>query len=204
MRHLLRLFVPCAFALAIVSIAPRASAVDLVTGIGAGAQLSNWRSDVNAVGAFKLGFRFLDVFGPYAMARIGYGSVDNRMMTHLSLGLQLWLKFGSLAVSGAPGDPTYVVTPRFRPYARIAFVHQHEETMASVDQDKAGALLGIGEGIRHRGGIDGAIGADIAFKRTGKLVWYGTVEGIFTGFPDSKGPVFYGGLLGGVGVSYTL
>lgn len=148
---------------------------------------SEWRSDAAAWGGLGLGARFLDLIGIYALGRFGYGSVDQRMLTLLAIGAQIWGRLG----------PT-------RPYARIAFIHQHEEPIPAVEQNVGGAIFGVGDGIRHRGGAEGALGVDWTFYQ--KLPWsvFANAEASFAGFPNSSGPGWY--ILGGVGlgIHYTL
>lgn len=148
---------------------------------------SEWRSDAAVWGGLGLGYRFLDLIGVYALGRFGYGSVDERMLTLLAIGAQIWGRLG----------PT-------RPYARVAFIHQHEEPIPAVEQNVGGAVFGVGDGIRHRGGAEGAIGVDLTFFKTAPWSFFANAEVSFAGFPNSSGPGWYmlGGL--GLGVHYTL
>ncbi|MFO0762037.1 MAG: hypothetical protein U0359_36695 [Byssovorax sp.] len=169
--------------------APRAAraAGEIQAAVGLGGQGSSWRGDGSGFGAMKIGFRFADVVAPYFLFRFGYANVDERFLTHLSLGLQAWL-------------PTRYV----RPYARFGFVHQHEETWSSVKAEPFGTIFGVGDGIRHRGGFDGALGVDIPFTQHKAWQFHFLVEGVVTGFPDEKGPPVYGGAMAGLGFNYHL
>ncbi|MEZ4307249.1 MAG: hypothetical protein R3F14_04300 [Polyangiaceae bacterium] len=169
------------------ALCPRpASAGDFRLNVFSGAG-SEWRDDGAVWGGLGLGYRFFDLVGVYALGRLGYGSVDQRMLTLLALGAQIWGRLG----------PT-------RPYARIAFIHQHEEPVAAVEQNVGGAVFGVGDGIRHRAGAEGALGLDWTFYE--KLPWslFANAEASFAGLPNSSGPGFY--VLGsvGLGVHYTL
>jgi hypothetical protein len=164
-----------------------ARAGEALVAIGLGGEGSSWRTDGAGFGSLQLGFRFADIVAPYFSVRLGYGTVDQRLLTLVQLGAQVWAKIG-----------------RVRPYARFGLVHQHEESMAAAAMDKFGALFGVGDGIRHRGGFEGGIGADFPFRRYKSWEFKATVEGIVTGFPDPRGPSVYGGALAGLGVHYSL
>jgi hypothetical protein len=177
-----------AAAIAIATLWPRAAhAHDARLNISLSGAGSEWGSDAAAWGGLGLGFRFFDLVGIHAIGRFGYGTVDQRMLTLLAIGAQIWGRIG----------PT-------RPYARIAFIHQHEEPIAAVEQNIGGAIFGVGDGIRHRGGAEGALGVEWPFFQ--RLPWglFASAELSFAGFPNSSGPGWY--FLGslGFGVQYTL
>jgi hypothetical protein len=94
----------------------RATEVDLA--IGASGAASEWRGDGAALGGTKLGLRFGDLVGVHAMGRMGYGTVDQRILTYLGLGAQIWGRVG-----------------RTRPYFRLELVHMHEEPVDGVGDD---------------------------------------------------------------------
>jgi hypothetical protein len=153
----------------------------------AGAQGSAWRGDAAGFVGLRLGFRFDDIAGPYVMFRAGYANTDERILELLEIGGQVWARLG--------------IT---RPYLRFGLVHQHEEPWAAVKGDLFGALVGVGDGIRHRFGFDGALGVDIPFKQYKSFQFHATLEGILSGFPDPKGPAVYGGAAVGIGFNYGL
>jgi hypothetical protein len=153
----------------------------------AGGQGSAWRSDVSGFVGLRFGVRFKDIVAPYLMLRAGYGNVDQRVLELLQLGVQVWARIGST-----------------RPYARFGLVHQHEEPWSAVKADAFGALLGVGDGIRHRGGFEGGLGVDIPFKEHKSFEVHATIEALVTGFPDKRGPAVYGGGIAGVGFNYGL
>jgi hypothetical protein len=109
------------------------------------------------------------------------------MLTFLSLGVQAWARIGKV-----------------RPFARFGLVHQHEETMSSVADEPFGALFGVGDGIRHRAGLDGGLGVDIPFQKEKSWEFHARVEALFTGFPDPRGPGIYAGGTLGLGFNYAL
>ena len=164
-----------------------ARAGDVQLDLGLGGEGSSWRSDGAGFGSLQLGYRFKDIIAPYFLARVGYGAVDQRMVTFLSLGLQAWARIGKV-----------------RPFARFGLVHQHEETMSSVADEPFGALFGVGDGIRHRAGLDGGLGVDIPFHKAKAWEFHARVEALLTGFPDPRGPSIYAGAGLGLGFNYTL
>jgi hypothetical protein len=174
--------------LAVVTLAPasaRAGEVQLALGLGG--EGSSWRGDGAGFGSLQLSYRFRDLIAPYFLARIGYAAVDQRMLTFLSLGAQVWARIGQV-----------------RPFARIGLVHQHEETMSSVADEPFGAVFGVGDGIRHRAGVDGGLGVDIPFAKQKSWEFHARIEALLTGFPDVRGPTFYGGGNLSVGFNYSL
>jgi hypothetical protein len=170
-----------------LTLAAPARAVDFQADVFAGGQGSSWRSDGAAFGSLKLGVRFLDLLAPYFLARVGYGTVDQRMLTLVSIGGQIWGRLGFT-----------------RPYARIGLAHQHEESAAVVQTDPFGALFGVGDGIRHRGGFEGGLGIDLPFKSTRKVEFHATIDSLITWFPDPRGPKIYAGASAGLGLNYHL
>lgn len=167
--------------------AQEAHAGDIQLDLGLGGEGSSWRGDGAGFGSLQLGYRFKDIVAPYFLARIGYGAVDQRMLTFLSLGLQAWARIGQV-----------------RPFARLGLVHQHEETMSSVADEPFGAIFGVGDGIRHRAGLDGGLGVDIPFQKAKAWEFHARVEALLTGFPDPRGPSLYAGASLGLGFNYAL
>lgn len=184
----LRSFALTAALAALALLFPRAAmAGDLRLNLSLSGAGSEWRDDPAAWGGLGLGYRFFDLVGVYALGRLGYGAVDQRMLTLLAVGAQIWGRLG----------PT-------RPFARVAFIHQHEEPMPAVEHNMGGAIFGVGDGIRHRAGAEGALGVDWTFHARKPWSFFATAETSFAGFPNSSGPGWY--VLGslGLGVQYTL
>jgi hypothetical protein len=157
------------------------------TAVGAAGAASSWQGDGAAYGSLKLGLRFADLVSIHYLGKLGYGGVDTRMLTFLSLGAQVWGRIGTL-----------------RPYARIAAVHQHEEPVQAIEDDRWGALFGVGDGIRHRMGGEGGLGVDIPLYRRKAVELFSSVEGSIDWFPDPRGPEWYGGGGVAIGVNYIL
>jgi len=97
------------------------------------------------------------------------------------------LTFLSLGISAG-----FHATSRLYPRAFIGFVHQHEESMASVAEEPGGALLGIGPGIRHRAGLQFGLGCDYALLTKPKLTLSLGPELAFATLGYSSGPGLYG------------
>jgi len=136
---------------------------------------TDWRTDATSYGGIALGLRLFGVVTPFAEARVGYGLVDQRMLTFLSLGV----------------EGGFYATSKVYPRAMLGFVHQHEESMASVSEEPAGALLGIGKGIRHRAGLQFGLGCDFTLLRKPKvaLTLGPELVGAYLGY--SSGPNLY-------------
>ena len=186
-RTLRRLAGPLLVLCFVLSGARAARAGDFQLEIGLTGAATEWRGDAAVYSSLELGYRFADIVGIYAMGRLGYGAVDERMLTLLGIGAQVW---GRIGVA--------------RPYARIGFAHQHEESLVVVRDDVGGALLGVGDGIRHRAGGEGAIGVDVPFFKRDQVQLFGTVEGYALWFPNTQGPNVYAGGGIGLGMSYWL
>lgn len=167
----------------------RAAEVSLDLATGLHLTKTEWRGDLAFSGLFKGGLRVNQWLMPYLQLRVGYGSVDQRMLTLLSLGAQV-RPFGRIG--------------GVEPYARLAWSHQHEESLSVVSDDPFGALFGIGDGIRHRGGFDGGLGFDFPIDRFEGGRFYTAVELSTVWFYDDRGPHWYvsGGAL--LGVDYEL
>jgi hypothetical protein len=186
-RVLARAFL-AAFLLAAV-VAPRqAAAGEIQVAGGPGAYASSWRGDATFGQALKVGYRFADLIAVDALGRLGYGTVDERVITYLSLGGTLYGRLGPL-----------------RPYARLAFVHQHEEPTPGVREDPYGTVFGVGNGIRHRAGFGSSLGVDFPIQKTksGTEVVVGIdTSGVW--FPDPRGPKIYAGGALWLGLNFGL
>ena len=167
--------------------AREARAGEVQLDLGLGGEGSSWHRDGAGFGSLQLGYRFKDIIAPYFLARVGYGAVDQRMLTFLSPGVQAWARIGKV-----------------RPFARFGLVHQHEETMSSVADEPFGAVFGVGDGIRHRAGLDGGLGVDIPFQKQKAWEFHLRAEALLTGFPDPRGPALYAGGMLGLGFNYSL
>jgi hypothetical protein len=164
-----------------------AGATEVQVASGPVANGSSWRGDGALSQSLKLGLRFQDVVAIDALTRLGYATVDDRVLTYLSLGATLYARLGIA-----------------RPYARLALVHQHEEPTSAWRNDMFGALFGVGDGIRHRGGFGASLGSDFVVARGPKTEFILGVDANGTWFPDPRGPtVYYGGGLW-AGLNYGL
>lgn len=137
---------------------------------------STWRGDGGAGVSTRAGLLLLGVVSPDVVTRLVYSTVDDRLLTHLSLGVTGYLPLRAL-----------------RPYARLAFVHQHEESRAAIEDGPLNAALGVGPGIRHRAGASSALGVDVPMGRKGRSVFALGGDLTATYFPDDRGPAAYFG-----------
>jgi hypothetical protein len=148
--------------------------------------MSTWRGDYAAFAPMRLSYRYKQLVSLDALVRVGYATVDQRMLTCFSLGGTIGKKVGPVL-----------------PYVRLALVHQHEESRAAVADDPGGALFGVGNGIRHRGGFAAGVGVDVPVQRVPKLgEWFVGAEAGATYFPDARGPALYAG--GSVWLGFAL
>lgn len=167
----------------------RAGSTEAHAVLGLGGVKTEWRGDIGAASFLKLGLRPTPWIALCFLGRLGYGTVDQRMLTFVSIGAQVW-PLGS--VGGV------------EPYARFFLAHQHEETLSVVRSDPFGALFGIGDGIRHRGGLEGALGLDIPIHAEDGFEVFASIEGSTVWFYDPRGPTWYVSGSGGLGFNYDL
>ena len=167
------------FVVGALALSRSASAGELQLASGPGAYASSWsgRGDGTFGQALKVGYRFRDLVAIDTIGRLGYGTIDDRAITYLSLGGTLYGRLGPV-----------------RPYVRLAFVHQHEEPSPGVRDDPYGTVFGVGNGIRHRAGFGSSLGLDLPVQKTksGIEVTVGIdTSGVW--FPDPRGPKIYAG-----------
>lgn len=142
---------------------------------------SSWSADPEVLGALHIGFEFLDIVSVDVLGRLGYAAVDERMLMLLGIGTKLALPF-----------------ERFIPHLRVTALHAHESPVDVMENDVAGHLFGVGDGIRHRFGVEGALGFAVVFAKLKKASFQAEAEAYVDGFPDDRGPQIYGG--GGLGL----
>jgi hypothetical protein len=175
------------FLVAMLAAPAAAHATEVQVASGPVANGSTWRGDGALSQSLKLGLRFQDVVSIDALTRLGYATVDDRVLTYLSLGASIYGRLGIV-----------------RPYVRVALVHQHEEPTSAWRADAFGALFGVGDGIRHRGGFGSSLGCDFTVARGPKTEFIFGLDANGTWFPDPRGPsVYYGGGLW-AGMNYGL
>lgn len=180
----------CAAALVAVvcaSFARSASAGEVQVYAGPGAYASSWRGDATAGQALKLGYRIADRIAFDFLGRLGYGTVDERVLTYVSLGATGYARIGIV-----------------RPWLRLALVHQHEEPAPAVRADPFGTVFGVGDGIRHRGGFGSALGVDVPVYRQKTAEFVLGIDTSGAWFPDPRGPSFYYGGSLWAGLNYGL
>lgn len=153
-----------------------ARAGELDVALGLDAADSEWHEDHLSYGTFKLGYRFWQPwFQLTYIGKLGYASVDERLLTYLSLGPE--------------------IRPRLfdgvRPYARGLIVHQHEENVDAAQNQPYQSLVGVGDGIRHRGGLAAGLGLEIPIVEHLKGDVYASIDLAATYFPDDRGPHRY-------------
>jgi hypothetical protein len=165
------------------AIRPARGEVHVAIGTAFGA--SSWQGDGLGYGGIDLGFRLFRLVTPIVGAALGYAGVDQRLLTRISVGLDLGWTFG-----------------RVRPHIYGAFVHQHEESLAAVAQEPFGAVLGIGSGIRHRAGVNAGGGVEFRVVQRGPFELALGPDFGFMYLTYSSGPTWY--WFGGVHVSANI
>jgi hypothetical protein len=178
--------------LATLLVAPRAAhATDYYLEGGVLGGGTTWSPhDGNVQGTLRTGFAFArNIVGVEVEGRLGYAGVDQRILEGLGVGTKLSI----------PIRPVV-------PHLRLGMIHMHEEPVAAAKKDVAGAIVGVGDGIRHRFGVATAIGIDWIFADTKnkKLSFLASAEGYVNVFPDQKGPLLYAGGGLGLGLQYHL
>ncbi len=172
--------------------APSARADDeptrLTVAAGAAMSKTTWRGDAGAHSTFELGLEATPWLGFFFLSRLGYGLIDQRMLTYVSAGVRL----------------TMEPVPDIRTYARLSVAHQHEETLHVVAQDPGGALFGIGDGIRHRGGGELGLGVAFDLAESDGFGVFVSVEGNGMFFPDPRGPQLYAAFSSALGIRHAL
>src|ERR1043165_4736394 len=120
--------------------------IDLAAGAGLGASFGNgWSGDgVIPYDQARLAYRFGHFIGPVAIGRQGYGKVDDRLLTLVGFGAQVWWPLEG-----------------FSPWFHLCWAHQHEEFVESAKEEPFGVLFGVGRSVRHRGGFTFAAGVDV-------------------------------------------
>jgi hypothetical protein len=149
---------------------------ELFVGLGGSAGLTNWSGDPVSYGSLGLGLRLFEIITPFVEARVGGGRVDQRMLTFLSIG-----------IAG-----TFHASKKIAPRAFVGAVDQHEESLAAVAEEPAGALLGIGGGIRHRAGVQLGVGCDFTVYEKGRFILTVGPELRGAYLTYSSGPSWYG------------
>lgn len=149
---------------------------------------STWKADGGASGAGKLGFEPLPWLSLYLQGRLGAATVDDRMLTYVSAGLELHpFRWGDL-----------------RPHLGLAWAHQHEESLFIVGEHPGSALFGVGTAIRHRGGAEASLGTRYTLADYQGLTAFIEGESNLMWFPDPQGPAIYFAITTRVGLRYAL
>lgn len=112
-----------------------AHAGELDLNLGVQATTTDWPADHGGGGSLDLGYWFTSMFGVKYIGKAHYATVDERVMTYLSLNAAAHHDVGSVRVTGTLG-----------------VVHQHEENRSALMEAPFSAALGIGDNIRHRAG----------------------------------------------------
>jgi hypothetical protein len=186
---------PAAFfvasALSTLVLPRQAAAHEAFLGVGPALGLStgnDWEGD-GAIfyGQSRFGYRANVPVGIVGHVREGYAKVDERLLTNLAIGVE-----GRI--------PLETMTP----WLRLSWMHQHEESIDFAKEEPFGVLVGVGRGIRHRGGIGFGSGLDVRFAKSGAFDWFAGGE-LFLDYlfaSESPGPSVYAGAALSIGASH--
>ncbi len=166
---------------------PRANAGEFQLAVALSGAGTSWSADGAGFGGLRLGYRFIDLVGIYFLGRVGYGAIDERLLVSISAGAQIWGRIRSV-----------------RPFFRVGLLHNHEEPWPAVQSQPAGAILGVGDGIRHRTGLEAGAGLDIPLYRRKRFELYGSLEATAAWLTYSVGPAWYWGGGLAIGFNYNL
>jgi len=162
-----------------------AKAGELDLNLGLQATTTEWPEDHGGGGSLDVGYWFTDTFGAKFIGKEQYAAIDQRLMTYLSINAAAHHTFGSVRLT-----------------ATLGLVHQHEETRAALEEAPFSALLGIGDGIRHRAGSRAgfSVAVPILHYSRGELYLAFDLDStVFT--EDTRGPRWMSS--GGVSVGVT-
>jgi hypothetical protein len=160
----------------------RAGELDLAAGLGA--TTSEWDGDTGASTSVKVGYFFdrAPWIAPILMLRLELVPVDDRMVHYFSVGAEARRRLGPV-----------------RGYVRLGLVHCHEESRSAFRDQPLESILGVGDGLRHRGGGNLGVGVEVPIKRYARSDLYLAVDVGGTLFADDRGPQWYASATGGVG-----
>jgi hypothetical protein len=132
-----------------------AHAGELDLNLGLQATTTEWPEDHGGGGSLDLGYWFTDRFGVSFVGKEQYATIDQRLMSYLSLNGAVRQDLGTMHLVGMLG-----------------VVHQHEETRAALMDAPVSALLGIGDGIRHRAGARAGVSLIVPILQHRRGEWY--------------------------------
>ena len=177
-----------ALVLGVLLVSAPASAGELQLDAGVAVRKSTWRGDWASGGQLGLGYRFARVLSIDFLAWEELARVDRRLNTGITAGVTGTLPLATI-----------------RPSLRLYVIHQHEEGWVSVAEHPFGVVAGIGPGIRHRAGFGTKLGLEIPFSKKKHVEWVANTGFDMTFFPDaSLGASAYFGVMGGIGLNYSL
>lgn len=153
-----------------------ASAGEADLNLGLQATTTDWPADHGGGGHLDLGYWFASVgdthFGAKYVGKEHYATVDERLMTYLSINAAVRQDFGDLRLVGTLGA-----------------VHQHEETREQLMEAPFSSALGIGDGIRHRAGARAGISVLMPVVKHRRGQFYIALDLDATAFSeDTRGP----------------
>jgi hypothetical protein len=119
--------------LALLGAASPAAAGELDLNFGLQATHTAWSDDTGGGPTLQVGWWFADWIGASFVGKEHYATIDDRYMSYYSLNVALRHAAGPLWIGGSLG-----------------FVHQHEQTMSSIEEQPLASAFGVADGMRHR------------------------------------------------------
>ncbi len=183
MRLILR-----AAALAALSFWARSAvAGELSVDTGVEGSATSWENDTAGFGTLRFGYGFTKHFGAYAEGKLGYGTVDERIVQVIDLGVRYRRSLGVAS-----------------PYVRLGLVHQHESPGDAVDREPVSTLGGWGSAIRHRAGASASLGTDIRLGHHRRGDVFFSLELSTSFLVNEDGPWWYIAAGAGIGMTFDL
>ena len=164
-----------------------ADAGDLVISGSLEGQDTAWDTDSAGYGKLMTDYRF-GFWSLSFVSKLGYGTVDERVLEYLDLGARFWRRLGRTSL-----------------YIRPGLVHQHEIPRESIEAGRFSTAIGVGDGIRHRAGVSagGGVLVDLLPHKHGTFFAVAHVSTAYM-FENEKGPSAYWGAGLGIGFTYEL
>jgi hypothetical protein len=153
-------------------LATPAAAGSLDLDLGMQATTTAWPADHGGGAAYGDGYWFVPWLGASFVGKEQYATVDDRFLSYFSVNAAGRREVGPLRLTGTLG-----------------VVHQHEEPRAAIMESPAGALFGVGDGIRHRMAGRAGVALALPLRTHAHGDYYAALTLDGTAFSDNdKGP----------------
>jgi hypothetical protein len=145
---------------------------ELDLNLGLQATHTAWSDDTGGGPTLGATWWFKDWIGASFIGKEHYAKVDDRYMSYFSLNVAFRTEAGPLWLGGNAG-----------------IVHQHEETMAAIEEQPIASLFGVADGMRHRMASRAGVQLALPFSDRAKGDWYVALDIDATYFSEeTRGP----------------